>query len=576
MTVWGEGWARVRLGWCALIWGLGFAAGLAAGCEAGAARPPLLGERPKGLGDAGVGSDPSSSGDQPGYGCDETLDTDGDGIADAIEGTADFDGDGLANHLDLDADGDGLPDREEHQGRAPCQFADADGDGHTNSLDLDSDSDGLSDQEERQRKTNPYDKDTDGDGVTDLGEVKGTETDPLNAASTIDPGDFFVVLPYEGEAVERDLTFRTDLRQADVYFLIDTTGSMSASIRNVRESLTMLSNAISARIPNTQFGVGQFRDFPTRPFGNDKDMPFAHLRNITPDLSDVASGLAELVHGGGGDAPESATEALYQTATGEGERWSFADGGSFTLPAQRCALSPDAIERPRGYPCFRPDALPVIVLVSDAQFHNGPSSTEPYADISPAPHRFAEAVTALNDIGARFIGVAVSSAGRFQRPDQEAVARMTGTVDLDGEPLVYNASGGRVSNAIVDGIETLAGQTPQDVDTEPQNVDGNPDNFDARAFIKAITPLEGFRASDGLKGAHPGQTYREKDAQTFYDVVPGTRVTFRVRFLNDVRRPKRSAEIFKALIVVRGNGVTRLDERKVYIVVPTSGGTVLI
>ncbi len=47
-------------------------------------------------------------------GCDRTVDSDGDGIADAAEGNSDLDGDGTPNHLDDDSDGDGVPDRDEN------------------------------------------------------------------------------------------------------------------------------------------------------------------------------------------------------------------------------------------------------------------------------------------------------------------------------------------------------------------------------------------------------------------------------------------------------------------------------
>ena len=150
----------------------------------------------------------------------------------------------------------------------------------------------------------------------------------------------------------------------------------------------------------------------------------------------------------------------------------------------------------------------------------------------------------------------------------------TGTVDGTGAPLVYDATGGTVSDAIITGIETLAGRTPQNVDTTTENVDGNPDGFDATQFLKAITPVEGYNG--GVSGPNPGTTYTSKDETTFYQVIPGTQVEFEVRFLNDVRPPAETAQIFRATIIVRGNGVARLDSRNVYIVVPPDGAIILI
>ena len=66
------------------------------------------------------------------------------------------------------------------------------------------------------------------------------------------------------------------------------------------------------------------------------------------------------------------------------------------------------------------------------------------------------------------------------------------------------------------------------------------------------------------------------DDVAFYDVVPGTQVDFDIRFLNDVRPPAASAQIFQARIIVVGNGVADLDARNVYIIVPPDGGVILI
>ncbi len=543
-----------------------FAALALAGCTAGGA---LNGR------DGG----PNGPDGSPLAGCDPSRDSDGDGVADQAEGTVDVDGDGTPNHLDLDSDGDGIPDAEEHQGFGPCWLPDADDDGFANWVDLDSDNDGLSDADERNvYSTNPYERDSDGDGVTDLGEALGTRTDPNNPSSTIPPEDFFLVLPYNGAAVDRELSFGTNIQVADVYFLIDTTGSMQDAIDNVTSSLSRIASEARTRIPNLQLGVGQYRDFPNGAgisfdaYGSAGDMPYGNEQVITNELAAVQAALGRLRAAGGADTPESGTEALYQTATGEGGSWTFGSGATpFTLPPAFCPSIPDEYASRRGYPCFRPGALPIVVLVTDAAYHNGPSNQHPYANITPAPHYFDQAVAALNAIGSRFIGVAV---GGEPRPHLEATASGTRSVDSSGRALVYDASGGTVSDAILEGIETLAGRTPQDVDTLTENVRGNPDEFDARSFIKQVTPLEGYNG--GVSGPSPGVTYASRDDVAFYGVVPGTQVRFNVRFNNDVRPPAETAQIFRATIVVRGNRVTRLDARNVYIIVPPDGAIILI
>ncbi len=552
---------------------------LVAGCTEGRGRPSREGGVPSGDGGPRILD-----------GCDASMDADSDGIADAAEGTDDQDGDGTPNYLDGDSDGDGISDLAEHDGAPPCSLPDADGDGIPNWRDLDSDNDGLTDAEEfGTYHTDPRSRDTDGDGITDLGEVRGTMTDPTDPGSSLPEGDFFVVLPYNGDHQIRTLRFGTTISQADVYFLIDTTGSMGGPIANVQSSLRTIAGELGGVIRDVQMGVGHFEDFPNSrecaPFdfdcllmsggsyGSGTDVAYAHIQDITPDVMAVQRALDGLTLGNGADAPESHVEALYQTATGEGGSWSFGGGiPAHTIARRACPSIPDDPAPRRGYPCFRSGSLPIIVLVSDVVFHNGNGGTNAYMGITPAPHTFAQAAMALNGIGARMIGVAVGGGGR---PDQDAMARMTGTVDGSGTPIVYDAPSGEVSRSIIDGIGSLVGGTPQDVTTATEDVPGNPGGVDARGFIRSIRPVEGY-GSDGLPGARPGISYTSLDATTFYGVVPGTQVEFSVDFWNDFVMPPATAQIYRAVIVVVGNGVARLDERQVYIIVPPEGATILI
>jgi hypothetical protein len=510
-------------------------------------------------------------------GCNASIDSDGDGIADGRETDGDLDGDGTPNLQDLDSDGDGITDQEERGAGTPCAPRNSDRDGIPDFLDPDSDNDGLPDAEERTRGTDPLNPDTDGDGVTDLGEVRGTDTNPLDPTSTIPEEDFFVVLPYQGDRVARRLDFSTNINVADVYFIVDTSGSMQESIDNVQSSLSRIVTMISTSVRDVEMGVGDQRDFP---FGNsifdgygvDGDWAYQHRTDITATVADVQSGLDAMRAGGGIDLPESQVEALYQTATGEGGTWRFGTR-EWSLPARSCPVVPDEFAPRRGYPCFRPNALPIIVYVTDQPWHNGPGNSRPYVGITPLPHSFDQAAEALDAIGARFVGVAVDGGGR---PDHEELARRLGSVGPDGRPLVYNASGGNVSTAIIEGIRTLIGSTPQDVNTLALNIDGNPGDVDATNFIKAIAPNTGCSATTGTCGPMPGVTYERQDATTFYSVIPGTRVSFDVDFWNDVVMPPPEAQIFRARILVLGNGVAELDSRRVYIIVPPDGAGEII
>ncbi|MCW5912575.1 MAG: gliding motility-associated C-terminal domain-containing protein [Cyclobacteriaceae bacterium] len=118
---------------------------------------------------------------------DGFTDTDGDGLADAVDGTRlplpDTDGDGKKNHLDRDSDNDGITDIIEAGGTdtnndgAIDNFTDTDNDGLADVVDAgtgaplpitNSDNDTLPDY---------LDLDSDNDGITDIIEAGGTDND---------------------------------------------------------------------------------------------------------------------------------------------------------------------------------------------------------------------------------------------------------------------------------------------------------------------------------------------------------------------------------------------------------------
>jgi len=516
--------------------------------------------------------------------CDRLIDSDGDTIADLHEGSGDFDLDGTPNYLDDDSDGDGVPDIDEAGDADMCTHPpDHDGDGYHDALDRDSDNDGLSDGEERDLYgTDPTNPDTDGDTFTDLAEV-AAGTDPNDSWVGIPPDDFFVVLPYGGPEVDDTLQFSTDIEVADVFFLVDTTGSMGDTINDVATSLTsVIVPGIRESISNAWIGVARFEDFPIGSYGGTSshygatqpglpsdDVPFflhTVVRDPTTELDEIQQAVEYLRQiGSGGDGSESHTEALYQTATGE--------GFPGYVDPQHCEMSPDDETPPQGYPCFRPGALPIVVLITDASMHNGPAGYDAYAsDVPGGGHTVDQAVEALNAIGARVIGVG-SQAWGDAISHLQYVASATGTVDPSDQPLVYECDAA-VTADVVDAIAELAGNTPQDVSTTTQDLpdrqeylDRDEPEVDARGFIKAIRPVQAIPEEGLLHGM---------DETTFRGVIPGTTVEFQVVFQNDFVPPRETSRIYEALIIVVGNGVAHLDERHVYIIVPPEGEEILI
>ncbi|MBI2896882.1 MAG: hypothetical protein HYY06_25210 [Deltaproteobacteria bacterium] len=519
----------------------------------------------RGGGDADADSDADADADAE---CDDP-DGDNDGIPDDIEGDGDLDGDGLPNSDDRDADGDSILDEIE-AGDAGCSaLRDSDQDGQLDAFDTDSDNDGLPDADEVRLGTNPGWADTDSDGFVDPVEVIAG-TDPTDPDSRIPDDDYYVILPFGADPIQAPLAFGTDIHRADIFFLVDTSSSMGPSIDNIQQGLQgTIIPGISEQIEDVAFGVGEFEDFPVGSDGcSASDRPFTLHQEVTEDLDDVEDAVDRLDQPlglGGCIIPEAHVEALYQTASGEGI-------GDWVEPEDCQDLDQLLV----GMPCFREGALPIVLLISDAPMHNGPGGVYPWSDIDPEPHDWDDAVRALNDIGARVAGFAIEAAwgwdyydGRpthdITREHMEATAEATGTV-VDGEPLVLDgpANGTGLSDSVVDAIVELAGGVVQDVDTVTE--DDPSDDVDARRFIVSIVPAS----------AAPDDHVSGMDETTFYDVVPGTIVTFTVTFQNDFVEPDDAAQIFHAVIVVRGNGVARLDERNVYVIVPSEDGELFI
>lgn len=525
--------------------------------------------------------------------CDTMTDADGDGMFDDFEGMTDADGDGIANHLDGDSDGDGINDAIEHGPGGGCTARNSDGDALPDYLDNDSDNDGLGDREESETYfTDPLRADSDGDGYDDLSEV-ATMHDPLDMTSRLADTDFYVVLPYEGAPVERDLRFGSRIRKADVFFMMDRTGSMTGEVDALRAGLDTLVTSITADIPDIGVGVGGFADFPVdcstccedvpligrvcSPYGTSEDLPFTLISTITTDRAEMLAAVGRLRADLGGANWASHTEALYQAATGEGiAPW---------VAPQTCVPIPDEDGLRTGYPCFRPGALPIIVVLTDTTSRNGPG-TDPANDYQASdfsafpsrPHTYAETLGALGAIGARVFGV-ISGAEITTPPPATQFrewATMTGTIDASGAPIFFMISpdGTGLTDRVGDAIRRLAGETPQDINTRVQDGDDYPASVgpvDAARFIKAITPTRAFDAA----GTEIPSTTLVRDDTTFHAVAPGTTLEFRVRFQNDFQPPINTAQVFRAKIFVVGNGVADLDQHEVVIVVPAGSAPLI-
>lgn len=481
-------------------------------------------------------------------------DSDDDGVPDAIEGEVDTDSDSARDYLDLDADDDGLPDVDE----------DLDGDGLV---------DACVDPAGGKCESDRLSADGDGDGIPDLVEsVAGS--DPGDAASGIPAEDFYFVLPFEGPTQEGVLDFSTTLRQADVFFSVDTTGSFGEEIAAIQDAIdTTIVPGVRDVIVDPAFGVGRFEDFPVEPFGLPSDLPFELLQPITTNVKKIRAGVNLLPPAGGGlDTPEAGMEALYQWASGTG------------IPEAGLApFWPGDI----GGAGFREDSLPIVVQITDARSH----VPKDYTAAGLATRGSKATVAALRAIGARVIGVrSTENLGNDNDPRAELEDLAIATratippnakgkcrTGIDGAardpvddagrevcPLVFDVrpDGTGLADVIVDAIERLASLATLDISAipvgEPEGLRGEmlPSGTDTADFIESILPEP--PAPDGSR----------IDGEVFRDVRPGSTVTFRVRARNDFVPHTSQVQLFSIDIHVLGDAVTVLDVRNVYVVVP--------
>ncbi|MGE0784578.1 MAG: vWA domain-containing protein [Sandaracinaceae bacterium] len=353
--------------------------------------------------------------------------------------------------------------------------------------------------------------------------------------------------------VELPLDLEAQLARADVLFLVDTTASMNEEIEEIRQGLRdRIAPGIASAIPDSALGVATFADFPVMSCGEALDVPFQLNREITQDLSQVQAAVDGIGRSNGVDRPEAQVEALYQVATGEGL-------DPFIQPSLGCPGGGF------GYPCFRDGALPVVLMFTDAPFHNGPGGTNPYrCPLAPAvPHTYEQAIDRLGRLDVRVIGM--YSGDGTGRGDLEQLATDTAATGGDGSPLVFDIGlrGERLSDSVVNAIRTFADVIEFDVDTFL--VDPDPgDGVDVTQFVEAVIPVRAV-PMDRIRGI-------DTATGTFLGVRAGTRVVFVLQIRAGVIMPGPEPQRFRLEVVFRGNGRTRLGSRIVDIVIPGTNG----
>ncbi len=363
--------------------------------------------------------------------------------------------------------------------------------------------------------------------------------------------------PELGEVTAR-FALPASLSVVDIVFLVDSTGSMRDEIATVRARLRgVVVPGVRAVIPDAAFGVALFGEFPVRPHGPTDVSPYELRSPVTTEITRIEAALDRTPTWGNFDDAEAAIEGLFQVVTGDGYGAPTTPG--YVPPSSGCAGGGF------GGACFRRDALPMVMLITDAPMHNGPPGVPPEAPyaFSPQPHTYAEAVEATRRVNALVLGLGASDPGRpSPHPHLRRLAIDTGSVDGDGEPLWFDigGGGGNIGERIVQAVQRVASEVPLDVDAVAEDLPGD--------AVDASLLLRGVRA----RSADPASNVERIEDNRFVRVVPGTLLTFEVIVDASALPPSSERRVFPARVVFRASGRSRLDVLEVDIVVPGGDG----
>lgn len=405
----------------------------------------------------------------------------------------------------------------------------------------------------------------------------------LDASEHIAPGrptsaypayDLTLTLPFRAEARSFEISVEPRATRLDVHFNVDTTGSFSGEINNLKASLgNFVIPRLRERVPDLAMGVSKFGDFPVPPFGRTTDRPYDLLAPMTADYGRVFSAVTGLDQPlqNGGDIPESWSESLYQIATGEGLRNNVSVIAPFVVPGGTPSTA-----TPGGVG-FRTGAARVVVNITDAPSHTPDS----YGDSVTGTRSLDQTLSALRAVSARLIGIA---SGDAARPQMERLAIGTGAVvpavggrcptGMGGAarqaindrcPLVFDigADGVGIGIAVVDSIASF-------LDALAFSSVSATTVGDAERFVQAVHAIDAT-APQGTALPEPRDLLPagmpDGLDDTFAHVQTRTRLTFRVIARNTSVRETEFPQLFFVRVQLVGDGVV-VGERVVRVIVP--------
>ncbi|GAC1543011.1 MAG: hypothetical protein NVS3B10_07300 [Polyangiales bacterium] len=375
---------------------------------------------------------------------------------------------------------------------------------------------------------------------------------------TGDHRDFFFVVPYLGPPTpDRDvLKFGTNIKQVDVAFTQDTTGSMSGSITGVISTMTStIMPGLKAAIPSVGIAVVDHKD------SDDGDPWVAKVLNVVNI-----------------DPAVSVASYSGMSATGGVD--------------------------------FRAGSLAVVVNITDAHWHDGgdpDSSINSWNGVAGNYMDMTRLTAAFKAGNAKFVGIEDQHFASYETTpyafdhQPQVLSDATGSnippgafggkcgagqccTKQGGAPRAPDAPGGNcrlvfdimdgagIDASLVAAIQAISVGSTFDVTAVAANDPSNADAVDATKFIKALRAMDegSAKAPDACPPHAAKDTNGDGIKDTFIAVVVGTPVCFEILPQeNTTVHPKTVAQFFNAFIDVLGMpGSVKLDRRNVLFLVP--------
>ncbi len=411
----------------------------------------------------------------------------------------------------------------------------------------------------------------------------------VQQARSGDRRDETALVPHNADAQPGAVTVKVGggLSRIDVALVMDTTGSMGGSIKDLVDSLqTKIVPELQKSIPDVAFGLVEHKDYPIPPYGGSMDFVVKLHKTMTTDATEVRAELSKLTASGGGDLPEAQIPAMYHALTGSELKY---EGGS-VLKAAPPAGRIGAIG-------FRPGSLPVVILINDIDWHEPtvqPYDTSKVFDVVTLP-QLADAFKTTN---ARFVSITEEGTvdGHVREAQPEALSDLTSSnvppaafnkacgegkccTGIGGAAREPTAPGGRcrlnflhksgegVSSSLINAIAGLSIGSAFDVSAQASKAAELPD---ASNLVKKVSVLPMGDAAAGC-GAMATKDRDGDGAPDAYEQVPvKTPVCFRVDLERNVAVPAGTKPtLLAARIDVSGDpGKILLDRRTIVFVVP--------